>query len=316
MPVVDMPLTKLQNYGGTNPRPEDFDIFWDKMLENLDKHDPEILLSKTNFNVPNAECFDLWFTGIDKSRIYAKYVRPTVSGAKTPAILNFHGYTGNSGEWWDKLAWVNAGFSITSMDCRGQAGLSEDNREHTMQTGNFIRGIDGAPEDMLFVKNFLDTALLARIVGGFEETDQSKICTMGGSQGGALALVCAALVPNIHKVAAAYPFLCDYKRVWQMEIQLSAYKELYDYFRQHDPEHRRENEIFEKLGYIDIQNFAKRIKATVLCACGLVDLACPPSTQFAVYNKIDAPKSMRIYPDFGHENLLGFMDNIMQFFLE
>lgn len=34
-----------------------------------------------------------------------------------------------------------------------------------------------------------------------------------------------------------------------------------------------------------------------------MDNFCPPSSQFAVYNKIAAPKDMVIYPDFHHERL-------------
>ena len=36
---------------------------------------------------------------------------------------------------------------------------------------------------------------------------------------------------------------------------------------------------------------------------GLMDKICPPSTQFAAYNKITSPKSVLTYPDFGHEHL-------------
>jgi cephalosporin-C deacetylase len=46
---------------------------------------------------------------------------------------------------------------------------------------------------------------------------------------------------------------------------------------------------------------------------GLMDTICPPSTQFAAYNKIEAKKSLAIYPDFGHENLRGHADRIFQF---
>ena len=44
-----------------------------------------------------------------------------------------------------------------------------------------------------------------------------------------------------------------------------------------------------------------------------MDTICPPSTQFAVYNKIVSPKTMAIYPDFGHEPLPGFNDQAFQF---
>ena len=46
---------------------------------------------------------------------------------------------------------------------------------------------------------------------------------------------------------------------------------------------------------------------------GLMDTICPPSTQFAAYNKIGAPKRMLVYPDFGHEWLPGFADQAFAF---
>jgi cephalosporin-C deacetylase len=111
------------------------------------------------------------------------------------------------------------------------------------------------------------------------------------------------------------PFLSDYRRVWEMDQAKDAYAELKEFFRQHDPQHKREEEIFTRLGYIDVQHLAPRIKAEVMMGVGLMDTICPPSTQFAVYNKIKAKKGMEIYPDFAHENLPGFWDKAFQFML-
>jgi cephalosporin-C deacetylase len=49
--------------------------------------------------------------------------------------------------------------------------------------------------------------------------------------------------------------------------------------------------------------------------CGLMDTICLPSTQFAAYNRITAPKDVVIYPDFGHEHLPGESDRTMNFML-
>lgn len=68
-----------------------------------------------------------------------------------------------------------------------------------------------------------------------------------------------------------------------------------------DPLHLREEEVFEKLGYIDIQNLAPNIRAEVLWATALCDQSCPPFSQFATYNKIKSPKRIVIYPEYGHE---------------
>jgi cephalosporin-C deacetylase len=44
-----------------------------------------------------------------------------------------------------------------------------------------------------------------------------------------------------------------------------------------------------------------------------MDTICPPSTQFAAYNKITSSKSMVVYPDYGHEDLPDIKDKIFQF---
>jgi cephalosporin-C deacetylase len=46
---------------------------------------------------------------------------------------------------------------------------------------------------------------------------------------------------------------------------------------------------------------------------GLGDTVCPPSTQFAAYNKITSDKQLRIYPDYKHEGLPGHGDTIFTF---
>ena len=70
---------------------------------------------------------------------------------------------------------------------------------------------------------------------------------------------------------------------------------------------------YEKLGYIDIQNIAKRMKAELLMFTGLMDTTCPPSTQFAMYNKVNSKKDVVFYPEYGHEGLKGSEDIIFEF---
>ena len=113
-----------------------------------------------------------------------------------------------------------------------------------------------------------------------------------------------------------FPFLSDYRRVWEMDLAKDAYQELRNHFRSFDPLHKREDEIFTRLGYIDNQHLAHRIQAEVLMAVGLMDTICPPSTQFAAYNKIRSQKELLLYPDFGHESLPGAPDRIYDFLAE
>jgi cephalosporin-C deacetylase len=316
MPKIDMPLEQLKEYYGTNPKPRDYDAYWNAAIKELDSTQPQVELVASNFQVPSAECFDLYFTGVRGARIHAKYLRPkSENPIPHPAVLFFHGYTGNAGDWSDKLNYVSLGFSVFAMDCRGQGGLSEDVGGVVGNThrGHIIRGIDAGAEHLLFRHIFLDTVQLARIAMAFPEVDATKVATYGASQGGGLALVCAALEPRIQRVVSIFPFLSDYQRTWEMDLAVNAYEELRTYFRLFDPLHQRERETFEKLGYIDVQHLVERIQGQVLMGISLMDQICPPSTQFAAYNKIQSYKQSLIYPDYGHEGLPGFHDEAMIF---
>jgi cephalosporin-C deacetylase len=322
MPLTfDLPIEQLKTYRGKNPCPLDFDSFWDKSLAEMRNLDGHVELSKAEFQAPDAECFHLYFTGVGEARVHAKLLRPVKAPSPHPAVLLFHGYTGDSGDWVDKLGYVSAGFTVAALDCRGQAGLSEDRSSVTGNTlhGHIIRGLDdalkGSPEKLLFRQVFLDTAQLAKIIMEMPDVDANRVGATGGSQGGALTVACSALEPRIKRAAPVYPFLSDYKRVWEMDQAKDAYAELQEYFRHSDPTHEFEDSVFEKLGYIDIQFLALRIQANVMWTTGLMDTICPPSTQFAVYNKIVSSKTMTIYPDYGHEPLPGLNDRIFQYML-
>lgn len=342
MPLMfDMPLEELYTYQGINPRPDDFDAFWDRAIAEMKAVDPEVELVPADFQTSFAECYHLYFTGVGGARIHAKLLRPRQAftpervplpmqddspradashfsrqvSKPHPAILMFHGYSGSSGDWFDKLGYVAAGYTVAALDCRGQGGLSEDTggvKGWTLQ-GHIVRGLDGPPEQLLFRQIFLDTAQLAAIVMDMPDVDENRVGATGGSQGGGLTLACAALEPRIKRAAPVFPFLCDYRRVWEIDLAENAYAELKEWFRRFDPRHEREDQVFTQLGYIDVQHLAPRIQAEVLMGVALMDQICPPSTQFAAYNKIRSRKSLAIYPDYGHEDLPGHADTVFQF---
>jgi cephalosporin-C deacetylase len=315
MPVFEMPLAELKTYQGRNPRAADFDEYWDGALAEMRALDAKVELVPSEFTAAAAECFDLYFTGVAGARIHAKYLRPKSAAKPHPAVVEFHGYSGNSGDWAPKLRWVSQGFSVAALDCRGQGGQSQDVGGVLGNTlrGHIIRGLDDRPENLLFRHIYLDCAQLAGIVMDMPEVDAKRVGATGGSQGGGLTLACAALEPRIARAAPVLPFLSDYQRVWEMDLAVAAYEELKQYFRLFDPRHEREQEVFTKLGYIDVQHLAPRIKGKALMIVGLMDQICPPSTQFAAYNKITSDKEMVLYPDFGHEGLPGAEDTIFAF---
>jgi cephalosporin-C deacetylase len=317
MPLTfDMPYEELQTYGGCNPRPADFDEFWERGLVEMRAVDPQIEIVPAEFQAPYAECSHLYFTGVGGARIHAKLLRPRNATSPHPALLQFHGYSGDSGDWSRKLGYVALGYTVAALDCRGQGGLSEDKggvHGWTLR-GHIVRGLDDPdPDKLLFRQIYLDTAQLAGIIMAMPDVDPNRVGATGRSQGGGLTLACVGLEPRIKRAFPSFPFLCDYKRVWDIDLAKDAYAELREWFRWKDPLHQHEADVFTRLGYIDVQFLAPRIRSEVKMAVGLMDQICPPSSQFAAYNKITSPKSLVVYPDFGHEDLPGELDHTFQF---
>lgn len=312
-----MPLAELHTYRGSSPAPARFDDYWNAALAEMCASDSQVVLTGVDHSMPRMDCFELSFAGVGGARLSAKYIRPHDDVRTGSAVLLFHGYGDSSGDWFDLLPYASFGHCVAALDCRGQGGRSHDVGGHDGYTleGQFIRGLDpSSPEKLLYRQIYLDCVQLANIVMSFPEVDPDRIGVAGASQGGALATVCAALEPRVRRASITYPFLSDFKRVWELgALEESAYRELRTYFRLFDPQHLRGESIFETLGFIDVQNFAPRVRAETLFTVALQDLACPPSTQFAVFNKIESPKSLLAYPEFGHERLRGHSDAVFTF---
>ena len=211
---------------------------------------------------------------------------------------------GRCWDWTDMLAYTLAGYGVVSMDVRGQSGYSTDGDRSPLGNtvkGQIIRGVVEGPDELFYKDVYLDLYQLIEIIASFPQVDNSKLASYGASQGGALALVAAGLNPRIQRTVAIYPFLSDFRRVLEIGNTSEAYDELFRYFKFHDPFHETEDQIMETLAYIDVKNFAHRIKGQVHMITGLDDDVCYPVTQFAIYNRLEGPKEHLIMPEYAHE---------------
>ena len=69
-------LKALEKYYGENPKPQDFDEYWEKAIEEMQNIDSNIEMTPAKFQTPCAECYDMYFTGVGGARIYAKVLKP------------------------------------------------------------------------------------------------------------------------------------------------------------------------------------------------------------------------------------------------
>ena len=296
-------LEEMRTYRGRQEVPLNFDVFWDQQIEQLPVNTPFEMEEKP-FQIPNVTCYELWFEGTNEGKVYAKCTFPQRENP-VPVLFYFHGYQGQSPDWSQCLNYVASGYAVVCMDVRGQTGRSFDNATFNGITvkGQVIRGMEDGPEHLFFKDIYLDAYQLIEIISKLPNVDETKLYSYGASQGGALALVASALNARIQKVATIYPFLSDFKRVLELGDNCEPYNEFFRYFKFKDPLHETEEEILDTLSYIDIKNFAHRIQVPVLFVTGLEDEICPPSTQFAVYNRLNCLKRHYILPEYGHEAL-------------
>ena len=119
------------------------------------------------------------------------------------------------------------------------------------------------------------------------EWDGKNVVALGGSQGGALALVAAALDPRVTLCVANHPALADMAAASQ-EGLTHGY-----------PHFRRElltPAAVSTLAYYDVVNFAPLIRAKTYMTWGYNDDTCPPTTSYAVWNLLQCPRESLITP--------------------
>lgn len=314
MPMLDMPIQKLNNYLGKGIYPSDFMDYWDQQVRQLNQMPLVYELVKKEFLNKCADYYDLYFTSLDGARIHAKYICPK-NAQKAPLILQFHDYKQGSKSWHHLTRYIGIGYAVLAMDCRGQGGMSEDRGGvlGTTVCGHLMMGIDDELDQMYYRKVYLDAYLLSKIAEKLPEIDEKKIISYGQGQGGALAIVVAALNERIPKCVAKDPFLADFKRVWEMDLDTLMYEGLRYYFRWFDPLHKRKDEVFLRLGYFDVVHFAKQLNCKFLLGTGLLDSACPPSTQYAIFNQATCEKVHLVFAKFGHELCNRFEDEFLRF---
>ena len=318
MPVTASQLAELKKTHGATVPPHDFDEFWAERMAEADAIPLRYDISPAD-EVPQydyCQFFDVWFYGMGGARLYAKYVLP-VTDASVPLVLQFHGYPGATRSWFEQASFAGLGYAVLALDNPGQGGKSEDigGYKGTTVSGHLIAGLDGDIKDSYYVRLYQNVRILCRIVRQLPCIDCARVFVNGASQGGGMGIACCALNSDfIARASILYPFLSDFRRVFELGQDELAYEGLCYYSRWFDPDGTRQDEIFGKLAYIDTLSFAHLVRSEVLFGSGLSDTVCPLPTQYAVYNALNCPKTHVTFPSFGHEEIQAYDDLINDFY--
>ncbi len=125
--------------------------------------------------------------------------------------------------------------------------------------------------------------------------DGQHLAVIGGSQGGALSIVTAALDSRVKYLAAYYPALADV--TGYLKGRAGGWPHLFD---KNNVAFNNTKEKINTASYYDVVNFAKQLKTPGIYTMGFNDETCPPTSMYAAYNVITAPKELYIVPETGH----------------
>lgn len=276
-------------------RPADFEEYW----ANLDTAVARIPLAASFERLPgrstdDVDVYDCHYTSLDELRIAAWYCVPARSDLQPPypGLVLSPGYIS---EPVLPKSWARLGYAVLSLAPRGKL------RSHA----SFNPGYPG-----LLVHNIIDRdtysyrgfyldalrgldALLTR-----PEVDAGRIGVHGGSQGGALSIVLAALrAGTVRCSAPSAPYLCGIAAATRL-TRSYPYEEINEYLRAH-PDHR--GLVERAVSYFDGVNFAPMIRCPTLVTVGLVDDVCPPETGFALHDALGGPKQLLALEGCAHD---------------
>jgi cephalosporin-C deacetylase-like acetyl esterase len=124
--------------------------------------------------------------------------------------------------------------------------------------------------------------------------DRKNLVVTGGSQGGALTITTAGLDPRVTALAPFFPALSDL--TGYLHGRAGGWPHL---FKDEKDGHRTPAKI-RTAAYYDVVNFARRVKAPGLYSWGYNDEVCPPTSLYAAYNVVKAPKRLLLALETGH----------------
>jgi cephalosporin-C deacetylase len=288
----DLPEAQLATYRITTPEPADLDSWWADRIDRARSAARPVTLHRY---LP--ECYgdllvyEVEFSGAGGDRVRGWYLRPAGTG-RVPVVVEFPGYGRGRGLPVEHALLPAAGFGLLVMEVRGQGGTPapEPERPDGRAPNVLAEGIFDL-DGYYFTPVFVDAVRAVDTAALLPGADPERIAVSGGSQGGGLALAAAALSGDRVRVChAEVPMFCDLQRA----IVVSAagpYPEVARYLAGF-PE--RAPAALETLRYVDCALLARRITARCLVAVGLRDPESPPSTVYAAFHEIRAPKELAV----------------------
>lgn len=281
----------------TQTEPADFDAFWARAKAELARLpiDARVTLLPAQSN-DKVEAFQVNLQTIGTepgtaSRFYGVLCVPRGEGP-FPAMMTPPG-AGVRGPGFG-TTWAERGFITLSVGVHeipfaptAEFPRVEPPKEYPTS------GLD-SPDHYYFRRVFMGCLRANDFLAAHPKWDGKTLVALGGSQGGFLSIVTAALDPRVTQVCASFPAYCDVTGF--VHGRAGGWPKLR--FEDNDDPQRAAK--IATTAYFDAVNFARRIKVPGHYGWGYNDETCAPTSTFSAYNVIAAPKQLKIVKEMGH----------------
>ncbi len=285
----------------TTENPADFDKFWADGKAELAKLSLDAKMRfLPDYSTGNVDVYEVNFQNVGResstpSRIYGILAIPkaTKPNQKFPAVLSVPGagvrpYRGS-------LALAERGIITLQIGIHGIPVTMDQTVYDNLAAGALKRYMfDGLDDknDYYYRRVFLGCIRANDFLVSLPQFDGINLAVMGGSQGGALSIMTAALDRRVKGLAVWIPALAD--------LTGDIYNRAGGWHRVFKDAKNRTPAKIETTRYYDTVNFARRLKVPGLYTFGYNDETCPPTSMFAAYNSVAAPKKLILALETGH----------------
>lgn len=274
----------------TTVNPDDFDDFWQKTLAEARQTPlearrrllPERCTEKVNV-------YEVSFQNIRQgSRTYGILCVPVKPG-KYPALLRVPGagvrpYQGDV--WTAEQGAITLEIGIHGVPVTMPQQVYDDLFNGALN-GYWDYNMNSRT-DSYYRRVFVGAVRSIDYIASLPEWNGSSLGVTGSSQGGMLSLVCAALDSRVTFYGAVHAAMCDHT------ASLKGVACGWPHYFYYDTKNVDPKKI-EASRYYDGINFARRIKCPGWFSFGYNDDVVPPTTAYATYNTVTAPKELHLY---------------------
>lgn len=301
-------------------RPADFEAFWDQAVRELRRVPLDLHVERQQtlrgaeigrYNVEHAalpehpdpagerydeiEVYKVDFASLGGKRVYAWFAKPVGEGP-FPGLLVLPG----AGMGPRPAPVEHAAHGFAAMDI--QVHNQPVDLERT-QYPPYPEDDLSAPEKMVHYYVYLNAVQAVSALAACPGVDPERLACAGGSQGGRLSIVVAALD---QRIKAAVPALAHFAYLPWLHWAERMNKQKKSGAEGFTPRALRPTQRLVTEGYFDLVNFAPRVRCPVLMNAGLIDPISPPTGVFAVYRSLTGPKQIVPLPTCGHDISLAF----------